>query len=194
MWIVFIGPPGAGKGTQCTRLAQTLGVPHLSTGELLRSTFHQRSALADQIGGFINVGQLAPDYLVMRIVRARLAQPDCRDGCIFDGFPRTLPQAQLLDEYLEGKGQSLDLVLNLQVDQDELVQRMLRRAEIERRADDTAETIAQRFRVFHTQTAPLLDFYQRRGIVQTVDGMQSPDAVTCDIRGRLAARARATSG
>lgn len=182
MRIVFIGPPGAGKGTQCKRLTELLAIPHLSTGDMLRATLQQQSALGQQIASYINHGMLAPDYLVMRIAKKRLLESDCKRGCLFDGFPRTIPQAQLLDEFLQSLGSQLDLVLNLKCQQEELVKRMLKRAMIEFRADDTAETIASRLKVFRTMTAPLLEYYRHRGVLCDVDGMQSPEEVFEQIR------------
>ncbi len=181
MRIVFIGPPGAGKGTQCKRLTQMLEIPHLSTGEMLRGTRTQ-SALGRIVAGYIDGGRLAPDYLVMRIVTKRLLESDCHGGCLFDGFPRTLNQAQMLDEHLASKANRVDLVLDLRVGQEELVSRLLKRATIEDRADDNAETISARLRVFFTQTAPLLDYYKGQGIVRHIDGTRSPDEVFTQIR------------
>jgi adenylate kinase len=185
MRIVFIGPPGAGKGTQCKRLVERLGIPHLSTGEMLRATRQTDSALGRLVADYLEAGQLAPDYLVMRIVTRRLAEPDCAAGCLFDGFPRTLVQAQQLDEYLSDRRQRLDLVLELFAPQEELVARMLKRAQLEQRSDDTAETIQNRLRVFYTQTAPLLNYYGQRGLLETIDGRKSPDEVFDDIWQRV---------
>ncbi len=181
MRIVFIGPPGAGKGTQCRRLSEYLSIPHLSTGELLRAT-RDESVLGRLVSDYIDAGQLAPDDMVMRIVTKRLAEPDCTAGCLFDGFPRTLTQAQLLDQFLASQGSELDLVLNLAADQQELMARLLKRAEIEHRQDDAADTISARLRVFHAQTAPLLEYYKDRGIVYRIDGMRTPDEVFSEIR------------
>ncbi len=184
MWIVFIGPPGAGKGTQCKRLAEFLGIPHLSTGEMLRSA-RKESALGRLVSSYIDAGRLAPDYLVMRIVRKRLLAADCRQGCLFDGFPRTLVQAHLLDEHLAESGERVNVVLDLRVEQEELIARMLKRSQTEDRADDTEQTIQARLQVFHTQTAPLLDYYADQGVVEQVDGMRSPDEVFRDICQRV---------
>lgn len=187
MRIVFIGPPGAGKGTQCKRLTEYLGIPHLSTGEMLRSA-RAESALGKLVASYINAGRLAPDYLVFRIVKKRLTHDDCQRGCLFDGFPRTIVQAQLLDEHLTATGEALGMVISLAVQQEELIARMLRRAEIEHRLDDTAETIAARLRVFYTQTAPLLDYYADHGVLERIDAMRSPDEVFEDIRSRVIKR------
>lgn len=190
MRIVFIGPPGAGKGTQCKRLTEFLKIPHLSTGDMLRQTRSQDSALGRLVASYLDAGRLAPDYLVMRIVTKRLKDPDCHNGCLFDGFPRTIIQAQLLDEHLSEKEDQVDLVLDLAVQQDELVSRMLKRAKLEHRSDDTAETINARLRVFYTQTAPLLVYYREQGKLVTIDGMRGPDEVFADIKKHLVSRAR----
>ena len=176
MRIVFIGPPGVGKGTQCSRLTQYLSIPHLSTGEMLRSTPWD-SALGKVVASYIDAGRLAPDYLVMPIVTKRLSEPDCANGCLFDGFPRTVNQAELLDQYLSDKGMKLDLALHLDAERDELLKRLLNRAETENRKDDNAETISARLQVFDTQTAPVLDYYREREILQRIDGMGSADEV-----------------
>jgi len=182
MRIVFIGPPGVGKGTQCKRLVEYLGIPHLSTGEMLREVKRQDTALARWVSSYVDGGRLAPDHLVMRIVAQRLAVADCEQGCLFDGFPRTLVQAQLLDETFTKTGRRLDLVLDLQAQEEELVARILKRAQQEHRADDTVETIRQRLHVFQTQTAPLLEYYQRRSLLSSVDGMQSAEIVFSQIK------------
>lgn len=182
MRIVFIGPPGAGKGTQCKRLTEFLAVPHLSTGDMLRQARRQDSALGRLVASFLDTGRLAPDYLVMRIVTKRLKEMDCQGGCLFDGFPRTLVQAQLLDEHLSERDDQVDLVLDLNVQREVLVERMLKRAQVENRSDDTAETINARLRVFYNQTAPLLVYYREQGKLATIDGMQSPDAVFEEVR------------
>lgn len=182
MRIVFIGPPGVGKGTQCKMLVDYLGIPHLSTGEMLREVKRQDTALARWVSSYIDAGKLAPDHLVMRIVAARLSNPDCEAGCLFDGFPRTLVQAQLLDEQFGKSGRTLDLVLSLCAVEEELVARILKRGQMEHRADDTQETIRARLNVFHSQTAPLLEYYQRRGVLCPIDGMQTAETVFSEIK------------
>ncbi|MEM8668442.1 MAG: adenylate kinase [Planctomycetota bacterium] len=184
MRIVFFGPPGAGKGTQCRRLSEHLSIPHLSTGEMLRET-KRDSSLGKIVASYIDNGRLAPDYLVLPIVTERLSQADCANGCLLDGFPRTVNQAEKLDAYLREQAWQLDVVLNLTVPDEELVARLLRRAESENRADDTESTITARLEVFRTQTAPVLDYYQQQRRVKDIDGSQSPEAVFEQIKHAL---------
>jgi adenylate kinase len=184
MLVVFIGPPGAGKGTQAKRLAAHLRVPHLSTGDMLREAVEAGTDLGKQAVRYMNEGQLAPDALVVQIIGQRLEQPDCRRGSLFDGFPRTVEQAKSLDERLAQSGRSLDIVLELKVDDQELIQRLLRRAQesAKPRTDDTPEAIPKRLQVYHSQTAPVLDFYRRRSLLCEIDGHGTPDQVFTRIR------------
>lgn len=185
MRIVFIGPPGAGKGTQSKRLTEHLGIPHLSTGEMLRQARAQGTSLGKLAAEYVDQGRLAPDPLVMSIVGQRLDQADCQHGALFDGFPRTLGQAQSLDEFLQNRGVPLDLVLELKCDEHELMRRILERSKIEHRPDDTQETLNKRFKVYREQTAPLLAYYSERGLLRSVDGMAGPDVVFQRIQAAL---------
>lgn len=182
MLLVFIGPPGAGKGTQSKRLLDYLGIPHISTGELLRNAYEEESPLGIMADGYMKEGKLVPDPLVMSIVGERLDQPDCRNGCLFDGFPRTIGQAESLDIFLRDRGTPLDLVLELKVDDQVLVERMIERAKIEHRPDDTPETIANRMQVYRSQTMPLLAYYSQRGLLRSIDGLGTPNEVFARIK------------
>lgn len=183
MRLVFIGPPGSGKGTQSKRLLQYLGVPHLSTGEMLRQAIANRESEGAVAERYMSQGKLVPDEIVLRIVERRLQQEDgCKHGCLFDGFPRTLPQAAALDALLGQADTPLDLALELQCNQEELTRRMLYRASVERRSDDTPETIGRRLEVYRQQTAPLIEYYRQQGKLVSIDSMRSPDEVFADIQ------------
>ena len=177
MFVILIGPPGCGKGTQSKRLVDRLGIPHLSTGDMLRAAKNQNTPLGAKVAECIDQGRLVSDDLIMQIVEQRLAGPDCRQGCLFDGVPRTIAQAESLDQLLAQRNAAIDVVLELRVDRQELLRRMLRRAQIEGRADDNEETIRRRMEVYAAETKPLIDYYQQRGKLRTVDGIGTPDEV-----------------
>jgi adenylate kinase len=180
MLIVFIGPPGAGKGTQSKRLLEYLQIPHLSTGELLRGKHN--SPLGRLAAQYMDKGQLVPDPIVLSMVGEELDKPAFNRGCMFDGFPRTIQQAKSLDDSLQQRGTPLDMVIELRADEAELVSRMLRRAKAENRPDDTPETIGRRMEVYHRQTAPLLDYYRAQGLLTTINAMCAADDVFQAIR------------
>jgi adenylate kinase len=181
MRIILIGPPGAGKGTQCQKLVEHLRVPHLSTGEMLRAAVRAGTPEGVQAAAFMDQGQLVPDSIILGMVTKRLEAADCRDGCLLDGFPRTLPQAATLDDLLERRAMSVDGVIELAVPRDELVRRMLAR----KRADDNPEVFAKRIASFEVQTAPLLDYYQRQGKLASIDGLGTADEIFGRVKAAL---------
>lgn len=185
MIIILIGPPGSGKGTQAAKLVDFYRIPHLSTGEMLRAAKRQDSPLGRQIADVIDRGQLVGDDLIMQLVEQRLAQPDCQNGCLLDGVPRTVQQAKLLDGKLPNRLGGISAVVALEVPQQEVVRRLMARAEIEGRADDTPQTIQKRMEVYEQLTAPLLELYRQRGLLCSVDAVGSPDQVFGRIQGSL---------
>jgi adenylate kinase len=209
MRLVLLGPPGAGKGTQAERIAARYGIPHLSTGNMLREAVAADTEVGRRAKAIMDAGQLVPDDVMNQLVAERLAQPDAARGFVLDGFPRTLAQAQALDDLLKQRGQRLDAVLELAVDDDALVKRISGRfacarcgagyhdrfkqprvegvcdvcggREFVRREDDKPETVRARLKAYHEQTAPLLPYYRNKGWLIAVDGMAEIDDVTAQI-------------
>ncbi len=171
MRIVLMGPPGAGKGTQAVVVAAQLGVPHISTGDIFRANVANATALGVAAGQYMSRGEYVPDEITNEMVRDRLAAPDASTGFLLDGYPRTLDQVGQLDSMLSGSGTTLDRVIELTVDTDEVVARLLKRAGEQGRVDDTEEVIRRRMTVYAEQTAPLTDVYEQRGILARVGGM-----------------------
>jgi len=186
--LLLIGPPGAGKGTQATRLAETFGVPAVSTGDIFRFNVKNETALGLQVKAFIDAGAYVPDSLTNAIVKDRLEEPDAAAGFLLDGYPRTTDQVEELDRLLEAEGTKLDAVVLITADTDEVVSRLLKRAEEQGRADDTADVIRHRLDVYAEQTAPLIDVYGARGLVITIDGLGAVNVVTDRILAALADR------
>lgn len=173
-----MGPPGAGKGTQARVIGAHYGVPAISTGDIFRANVSANTPLGIKAKKFMDAGQYVPDEVTNNMVRGRLGEADCGPGFLLDGYPRTLPQVGELDDMLTELGTPLDVVAVLTVDQEELVKRLLQRAQTEGRADDTEEVIRTRQQVYVDETAPLIEVYSQRDMVVEVDGMGAVDEVT----------------
>jgi adenylate kinase len=211
--VIFLGPPGAGKGTQARQIAESYGVPHLSTGDMFREHVSRNTPLGLRAKPIMERGELVPDDLVLSMVEDRISRPDCADGFILDGFPRTLPQAEKLDEILRRRFKTDPLVVHFVVDQDQLMRRLTGRrtckiggeiyniydhppkvpgrcdhdgGELIQRPDDREEVIGERLAAYERQTRPLVDYYRRRGVLKDVDGMAAPAAVTKNVLELLA--------
>lgn len=217
MRILLMGPPGAGKGTQAERIAEDCKIPHIATGDIFRAAIKAGTELGRQAKSYLDAGSLVPDAVTIGIVRERLQEPDCATGFLLDGFPRTIPQAEALEQLLGELGMKLDLVLNIKVAPAALLERLTGRrvcrqcgatyhmvfnrprqsgvcnrcgGELYQRSDDTAETVSDRLRVYADQTAPLLEFYQQRGVLQEVDGELGIDEVWASMSGLLRSLSR----
>jgi adenylate kinase len=188
MNLILFGPPGAGKGTQAARLTQKHGLAHLSTGDMLRAAVAAGTPVGKEAEAIMASGKLVSDALICNVVADRIEEPDCRNGFILDGFPRTLAQAEALDTMLASKGKTIDAVIEIKVDEAELIRRIEGRAAETggARADDNVETLKKRLEVYRAQTAPVLPFYEAKNILHRVDGMRSMDEVTRAIEGVLA--------
>ena len=186
MNIILLGPPGAGKGTQAQILVEQRGMVQLSTGAMLRAAVASGSELGRQAKEVMEAGKLMPDDIMVQIISQRIDQPDCTNGFILDGFPRTTAQAEALEKMLTEKGLKLDCVIEIAVDDEILIDRINSRIAqtpaSERRGDDDAATLRTRLGVYHEQTAPILPFYRDRGMLRQVDGMQSIDEVANQIQ------------
>ncbi|GAA1607817.1 adenylate kinase [Leucobacter chromiireducens] len=190
--LLIIGPPGAGKGTQAAQIAERFGVPAISTGDIFRANIKGGTELGQQVQAIIERGELVPDSLTNEIVADRLAQADAAGGFLLDGYPRNVEQVHALDGMIEGD--ALDAVVLLEVDTDAVVARLLKRAELEGRADDTEEVIRHRQDVYAEQTAPLVELFSERGILVSVDGLGSVEEVAERIASGLDAQLAAKAG
>lgn len=208
MNIIFLGPPGAGKGTQAQRICAALGIPQVSTGDILRRAIKEQTPTGLKAKSFIDAGKLVPDEVVIAIVEERLKEADCQKGYILDGFPRTVPQAEALDNIAH-----IDAVVELAVEDQQLVDRLSGRRvclkcgatnhvsqlngrtrcdcgePLVQRDDDKPETVLSRLKVYHDQTAPLVDFYEKKGLLHRIDGAKDRDAIYADILNVLGAKA-----
>lgn len=215
MNVILLGPPGAGKGTQAKRLEKNHNLIQLSTGDMLRAAKNSGSELGNKAKPIMDAGKLVPDDLMIEIISDRIGQPDCANGFILDGFPRTIPQAEALDEMLAEKGMKLHSVIEMKVQDEILVDRITGRytcancgagyhdsfqkpkvagvcdscggTEFTRRSDDNAETVRSRLAAYHAQTAPILPYYLEKGVLKAIDGMTDIDAVTEQIEDALGA-------
>ncbi len=210
--LVLLGPPGAGKGTQAGRIVAEYGIPHISTGDILRAAVKNQTALGLEAKRYMDAGELVPDSVVIGIVKDRLQEPDTQRGFLMDGFPRTIPQAEALDEALQGLGRAITKVIVLLVDEEILVERLTGRricrscqtpyhvlftpplqegvcdkcgGELYQRDDDTEATVRNRLAVYRKQTEPLIEYYDRSGVVVRIDGAQEAEKVFADIREAL---------
>ena len=208
MNLILLGPPGAGKGTQATRIVEKYKVPHISTGDIFRENIKNNTPLGQKAQEYMNKGELIPDQLVVDIALDRLGKDDCKNGFLLDGFPRTVFQADALDKFLKDKGKGIDLVINIEVEDKMLIERLDARRvcptcaatynvigmppkkegicdkcndTLIQRKDDKKETVGNRIKVYHEQTSPLIDYYKEKGLIKDFDGMIGADALFDEI-------------
>ena len=181
MRLIMMGPPGAGKGTQAKYIADHFGIPAISTGDIFRANVSKGTPLGIEAAKYMDAGDYVPDEVTNLMVRDRIDEDDAKPGFLLDGYPRTLAQVEELDGMIKHTGHALDAVVVLTVDPDEIVQRLLQRAQVEGRADDTEDVIRRRQELYTEQTEPLIDVYRSRGILIEVDGMGEVDEVTSRI-------------
>jgi len=186
--LLIVGPQGSGKGTQGTRIAEAFGIPAISTGDVFRENIREATELGLQVKAIIEGGHLVPDELTSAVVRDRLSHDDAAGGYILDGFPRNLSQVADLDEFMRERDENVDAVIELSVPREESVARLALRAHEQGRADDTEEVIANRLAIYERETAPILDVYRERGVVDEIDGVGTPDEITDRIIAALEAR------
>jgi len=178
MRLILMGPPGAGKGTQAKIVADHFGIPAISTGDIFRTNVSNGTPLGTKAQEYMDKGEYVPDEITNLMVRNRIDEPDAEPGFLLDGYPRTLSQVEELDGMIKHTGHALDASVVLTVDQDEIVARLLHRAQVEGRTDDTEDVVRRRQQVYGEQTEPLIEVYRRRGIVHEIDGMGEVDDVT----------------
>lgn len=186
--LLLIGPPGAGKGTQASSLAQHFGIPAISTGDIFRANVKNETELGVMAKGYMDRGEYVPDSLTNALVKDRIAQPDAQKGFLLDGYPRTIDQVQELDGFLAEMGKKLDVVVQLTADSEELIRRLLQRSLEQGRADDTPDVIRKRQEVYEEQTAVLIDIYNSRSLVAKINGLGEIEQVTGRIIEALGAR------
>ena len=179
--VILLGPPGAGKGTQASRIAERLGIPAISTGDIFRANMAEGTEIGKQAQAYMDRGEFVPDSVTNTMVKTRLAAPDAADGFLLDGYPRSLEQAHVLRDMLLDLGKAIDVVLEIQVDEDEVVERMLKRAQEQHRTDDTEPVMRHRLEVYHQQTLPVATYYVDQDLLEVVDGSGSIDDVTARI-------------
>jgi len=178
MKLLIMGPPGVGKGTQASHIKSKLNIAHLSTGDILRTEIEKKTDTGVQAKLYMDAGKLVSDQVLLDIIQDRIKNPDCDGGYLLDGFPRTLPQAVGLEKIMESINHALDRVISLTADENELVERLIKRGVESGRSDDTPDVIRNRQKIYWEQTAPLLDFYQKKGILKDVDGLGEISEIT----------------